>query len=546
MKRISNTLFLPLFSLVSATSSYAAISSSSASLVDTSQNQTFESEPPALGSVFPDLEPAHSFKLAAVHFITNDNALNFGNQEFLPADLCKQGGYTHEGCPSGYIKGEPCPYDSKFVKDCIDPDTWCKNNGYAITSCSVPKYPANPCPYKSSLYKSCETDNIRACKELGYSLTCETGKIGDSAQACPYNSSYKKCICNPCSGYDYTAAQASAQGYVPGEVCNSCGSMKYKRSENACSGYKTCDCGSESGAKVCYSGSAQKFDTCKSCCDSNIYKYDSTNCNGEYTYCPNDMCGGKAAVCVKKIYNYPQPFTYAGLKYVSDFKQCDNYINGGFYDEQHKNGIARDYDNLYYRCRSDAEIECIKLSQEISDKKEVYLKQDYNCGFERLAIGKIHGNGHTITFDRPFGVPFYTSSSEKLELENMTLINKATHYQIQGKGNICCQFILTCSETEKQMHGVFGNLEVNLTNVNIVSDIPLGFQSRISFYGNNTVEEKGWVGQQMEQFYVYGRLFLKRPEDTGINTTDSVIVRTYSGSDFTYEGYLGYPVYKKD
>ncbi len=281
MKRISNTLFLPLFSLVSATSSYAAISSSSASLVDTSQNQTFESG------------PTHSFKLAAVHFITNDNALNFGNQEFLLSDLCKQGGYIHEDCPSGYVKGEPCSYDNKFVKDCIAPDTWRKNNGYNVTSCSVPKYPVNQCLYKSSLYKSCETDNIRACKEAGYSLTCEAGKVG--GDSCPYNSSYKKCICNPCSGFDYTATQASAQGYVPGEVCNSCGTIKYKRSENACAGYKACDCGGESGAKVCYSGLVQKFDTCKSCCDSK-YQYDSSNCTGGKVLA-GSSCGGKYEKC---------------------------------------------------------------------------------------------------------------------------------------------------------------------------------------------------------------------------------------------------------
>ena len=284
MKRISNTLFLPLFSLVSATSSYAAISSSSASLVDTSQNQTFESG------------PTHSFKLAAVHFITNDNALNFGNQEFLPADLCKQGGYTHNGCPAGYVKGDECPYDSKFVKDCIDPDTWCKNNGYNVTSCSVPKYPANPCPYKSSLYKSCETDNIRACKELGYSLTCETGKIGDSAQACPYNSSYKKCICNPCSGYDYTAAQASAPGYVPGEVCNSCGTMKYKRKGEDCDGFWECDDGGAPGAEVCYSGNVKKFSECNIICGSK-YQYDSSNCYGN-SVLAGDYCDGKYDKCI--------------------------------------------------------------------------------------------------------------------------------------------------------------------------------------------------------------------------------------------------------
>ena len=179
-------------------------------------------------------------KLAAVHFIANDGNLSFGNQEFLPEDICKQGGYTHKGCPAGYVKGEACPEDGSYVKDCIDPDTWCKNNGYEVTGCQVPQYPQGACPYGSGYYKSCETDNIRACKELGYSLTCEAGKVGDTNQSCPYNESYKKCVCNPCGGYDYTASEANAQGYTPGEVCNSCGTMKYKRSANACDGFKEC------------------------------------------------------------------------------------------------------------------------------------------------------------------------------------------------------------------------------------------------------------------------------------------------------------------
>ena len=302
MKRISNTLFLPLFSLVSATSSYAAIISSSASLVDTSQNQAFESRPQA--AAISKRPVSSSFiKLAAVHFITNDNTLNFGNQEFLPGDLCKQGGYTHEGCPTGYVKQEACPEDSRFYKRCIEADSWCKNNGYAITSCSVPKYPANPCPYKSSLYKSCETDNIRACKELGYSLTCEAGKVG--GDSCPYNSSYKKCICNPCSGYGYTAAQASAQGYVPGEVCNSCGTIKYKRSENKCDGYQTCSEGGTSGASVCYSGTTKKFSECKRSCDSCPYTDTGGSCSGiyQYEYTGSTNCGESCYACCIKSGN---------------------------------------------------------------------------------------------------------------------------------------------------------------------------------------------------------------------------------------------------
>ena len=296
MKKLSKTLLMsPAVSLVLPAALFVSFNSAYASLVDTSQNQTFESRPQAAAiSKRPVSSPF--IKLAAVHFIANDGNLSFGNQEFLPEDICKQGGYTHKGCPAGYVKGEACPEDGSYVKDCIDPDTWCKNNGYEVTGCQVPQYPQGACPYGSGYYKSCETDNIRACKELGYSLTCEAGKVGDTNQSCPYNESYKKCVCNPCEGYDYTASEANAQGYTPGEVCNSCGTMKYKRSANACDGFKECTDGGAAGAEVCYSGSLKKFSECKEVCDSK-FQYDSSNCTGDKVLTGNS-CGGKYEKCI--------------------------------------------------------------------------------------------------------------------------------------------------------------------------------------------------------------------------------------------------------
>ena len=317
MKRISNTLFLPLFSLVSATNSYAAIISSSASLVDTSQNQTFESEPPALGSVFPDLEPAHSFKLAAVHFITNDNALDF-NQSFKADELCQSLGYRQVVCDGGEVKLEECTYDSSYARGCIKPDEWCRNNGYTVTSCPMPRYPQNLCPYSDNYFKDCKADSDKACKEAGYGLGCETGKMMDGSQACPYDSAYKKCVCNPCSGYNYTADQASAQGYQPGEGCNSCGTMKYKRTVNECSGYKTCDCGGTAGASICYSGTVKKFSSCEECkcepsCTSRPYCE-----NWQYSTYEDDGCGSSCLICWDGIF-YNKEDWYCSRSYDGNY-----------------------------------------------------------------------------------------------------------------------------------------------------------------------------------------------------------------------------------
>ena len=319
MKKLSKTLLMsPAVSLVLPAALFVSFNSAYASLVDTSQNQTFESRPQAAAiSKRPVSSPF--IKLAAVHFIANDGNLSFGNQEFLPEDICKQGGYTHKGCPAGYVKGEACPEDGSYVKDCIDPDTWCKNNGYEVTGCQVPQYPQGACPYGSGYYKSCETDNIRACKELGYSLTCEAGKVGDTNQSCPYNESYKKCVCNPCGGYGYTASEANAQGYTPGEVCNSCGTMKYKRSANACDGFKECTDGGAAGAEVCYSGSLKKFSECKEVCDPK-FQYDSSNCTGDKVLTGNS-CGGKFESCTSPC---GSEFNYAKSdNYLAYGEECD-------------------------------------------------------------------------------------------------------------------------------------------------------------------------------------------------------------------------------
>ena len=303
MKVISKIIYASVFSLVIPAILPACLPSAYASLVDTSQNQAFESKPSFAGLELESPKPLKFFtKVANVKFIVGgaNNGL-----EFSTDDLCRQAGYPYKGCTSGYVKGEACPYNDKFVRECIDPAVWCQKNGYNVTSCIVPKYLTTVCPHSSVYYKSCETDNIRACKELGYSLTCEAGKIGDTAQACPYNPSYKKCVCNPCSGFAYTSQQANAQGYTPGEVCNSCGTIKYKRNENKCEGYKNCDCGGETGAKVCYAGTIKKFDTCKSCCENKCNLASCPNGNiCEYESCSKKYCVIGCATGYSDLDNY--------------------------------------------------------------------------------------------------------------------------------------------------------------------------------------------------------------------------------------------------
>ena len=271
-------------------------------LIETSQSQIFE--PWSWASLDIGLPNRDSFNTSSVHFIVNAKNLTFEEQEFKNEDLCVIAGYKIKTCPTGYVAIEPCPDDASYYKNCIDIPTWCRNNGYNVTSCQLPQYPNISCPYNQNYYKECLTNTDQACKDTGYKLTCDTGQIANTGDFCPYNSSYKKCVCNPCSGYNYTKSEANSQGYTASGSCNSCGTIKYKRTANSCSGYKVCDCGGASGATVCYSGTTKKYSSCKSCCNdscSSGSKYPPSCSN--YRAETND-CGNLCYICGPAVKTY--------------------------------------------------------------------------------------------------------------------------------------------------------------------------------------------------------------------------------------------------
>ncbi len=224
---------------------------------------------PKPASSFADM--SRSYKTAGICFLGSGNCdpnVGFGKADDYKIDTdaqCKNEGFSLTSCalPS-YRSGDTCPYNSAYFTECKE-DTVraCTESGYSVTSCSLPNYLNGQCPYNSAYYNKCQADTIRACQEDGYQASCPTGYVTNTA--CPYNSSYTTCKCNPCSGYDYTYAQATAQGYLTDGSCNSCGTTKYKRKQNPCDGYSTCECGGASGASSCYSATTQKFSSCKSC-----------------------------------------------------------------------------------------------------------------------------------------------------------------------------------------------------------------------------------------------------------------------------------------
>lgn len=166
----------------------------------------------------------------------------------------------------------------------IDTKKQCQNEGFTITSCPSGSAAHGICPHDSHYYQSCVSIE-EACKKQNYNTVCGEGLVLDPSQSCDYDSQYKKCICNPCTGYAYTLSEAIADGYmIDGEPCDSCGELKYKRQTNDCKGFLECECGGEIGTETCMSGTTQKFAVCKTC------YHECTNGETDIT---NYWCEGK-------------------------------------------------------------------------------------------------------------------------------------------------------------------------------------------------------------------------------------------------------------
>ena len=259
---------------------------------------TIASGLPALTHTYtPEPKPAFQFEQP-------DKAFKTAGICFLGAGDCGDAGFGSMGGDDGYK---------------VDTVQQCGNEGYSVTSCSLPAYPSGQCPYNSAYFAKCVEDRPRACKEAGFTETsCASGTVVEAT--CSFDANYKKCKCDPCSGYDYTYAQASAQGYVPDGSCLSCSETKYKRKENPCSGYSSCECGGETGSASCYSGSIQKFESCKKC-DPCAGYYD---CGGSWQYCEGSVCSADSSRC--STYCESDHFPYSCG---SDYGSCyGDYRNG--------------------------------------------------------------------------------------------------------------------------------------------------------------------------------------------------------------------------
>lgn len=170
--------------------------------------------------------------------------------------LCVDKGYSVKAsdCAEGMV-GNSCPYSDEYVDKCLTPTEWCTANGYGkvASDCVKPEYPYEACPKteQGSKAASGTTGGLVRKKTIIWFATrpepYRTPRRQAALMILPI-----KCVCNPCEGYTYTLAEATAQGYVAGPSCNSCGTVKYMRLPADCGSYVECDCGGIGTA--CWSG----------------------------------------------------------------------------------------------------------------------------------------------------------------------------------------------------------------------------------------------------------------------------------------------------
>lgn len=223
------------------------------------------------------------------------------------------------------------------------------------------------------------------------------------------------------------------------------------------------------------------------------YKYDESNCpSASYALCGN-TCGDKYDECVEKRFK-TAPFTFAGMTFTNNITSC-KYNDSFIYDYIHT------YYDDYQACYSGDQA-CLNLFKEIyNGKTDITLTQNINCGNLTLEGSqgpyKIHGNGHTITFDKPDYYDF--SLSPSAEFDNLTIISK------QSYGN---ETFSTCdSYLDRRVFAY----PVKLTNVNITADSEVASTSDVyeaDIYGTCNIKNTRTYSNSTGNFTVYGTLNL--------------------------------------
>ncbi len=264
---------------------------SGSSLIDT--NQAFESIPQAGLFLEQPASLSHLPKLAAVHFLTKENGVNFGVPEFNDPTVgtCQRKGYILTKCETeGTYPALLCPDNSSYFKTCCA-------EAYKNTSCTYPlTKSADSCggKYKcicdTSLYPvtSCTSPQVVA---TGSGSSCTADGI----------TRYSECVCP--AAYSETCSGLNLQG--KGTGCTKNGTTKYTACECKAGYNLTCsDLGPSKPTDYCQLNGIKYYNSCKTC--PNVCTLASCPAGATCTYeeCSKKYCSTCANKC--KLASCPQ------------------------------------------------------------------------------------------------------------------------------------------------------------------------------------------------------------------------------------------------
>lgn len=254
-------------------------------LIETYQSQIFE--PLSQAALFlgqPDIN--HSYKTAAVHFLTKENGVNFGVPEFNDPTVgtCQRKGYILTKCETeGTYPALLCPDNSSYFKTCCA-------EAYKNTSCTYPlTKSADSCggKYKcicdTSLYlvTSCTAPQVVA---TGSGTSCTADGV----------TRYSECVCP--AAYSETCSGLNLQG--KGTGCTKNGTTKYTACECKAGYNLTCsDLGPSKPTDYCQLNGIKYYNSCKTC--PNVCTLASCPAGATCTYeeCSKKYCSTCANKC---------------------------------------------------------------------------------------------------------------------------------------------------------------------------------------------------------------------------------------------------------
>ena len=256
-------------------------------LAELNQSQTVETL--SLADGIPRL-PASAYKMAAVHFVTNDGGIIFSEgTEFTDETIkrCQDSGYTLTSCNDG-SPVDVCPYNSSYFKSCCASDykynaddcaypltrstescggkykCSCDSALYPFNSCTAPQIPASDsgssCVLAGKIYySSC------VCPE-SYTENCNSNNLQGKGAGCVSNGETKYIACECKAGYNLTCSGAGSTPAKPTDYCLKDGIKYYndcKTCENKCN-LETCPVGTvcdyeDCSKKYCPIGCAMSY-----------------------------------------------------------------------------------------------------------------------------------------------------------------------------------------------------------------------------------------------------------------------------------------------